>query len=192
MGNTESANKRKRQKALLKQMEEDSQKTAPLYTKRILLLHKSNAVQLRVVENFLDAFITKTEGTVDVPNVVNIADETKIPKSLEWLDEKNNIVLICLTAESIESFKKIVADKGFADQNGHLHSKVFTVSFGGNVTSKWPPVGMKSGSKNLRDFHFGFSNVENLRPRDFMNSLRLNSLIAAIKGADIKDLFQET
>lgn len=181
MGNAESAKKKQQRKELLKQMEIDSKKTRPFTTKKILLLHKSNAAQLEVLENFHDALITRTEGTVEVTNIVNVADGKPTPKNLSWLNEMNNVVLICLTDESIELFHKIILEKGFAGQNGQLHPKVFSVTFGESLNSKWPPKGLNKGSMDLRDFHFGFSDVENIRQEDFEGSLRLNSLIASIK-----------
>lgn len=191
MGNTESSKKKQQRKALLKQIEKDSQKTRPFETKNILLLHKSNASQSEVVENFLDALESRTQGTIDVTNFVNIATETEVPKSLAWLNQTNNVVLICLTPEAIDDFRRIILEKGFSDQRGNLHSKVFTISFGEKCTAEWPPKGLIKGSKDLRDFHFGFTDVHKLRQQDFEKSLRLNSLIAAIKGADITDQFEE-
>lgn len=182
MGNTESAKKRQQRKELLKQMEKDSKKTTPFYSKKLLFLHKSTSTQLRVVENFIDALITRTEGTIDVKNDVNIADENEIPKTREWLEEKNNIVLLCLTSDSIGQLHKIIVEKEFADENGNLHPKVFSVTFGEKLTAQWPPRGLKKGSSDLRDFHFGFTDVEKLTQEDFEQSLRLNSLIAAMKA----------
>lgn len=92
-----------------------------------------------------------------------------------------NVVLLCLTAETIEQFQSIILEKEFANQNGQLHSKVFSITFGDSLASLWPPKGLKKGSTDLRDFHFGFSDVDKLRPEDFENSPRLNSLVAAIK-----------
>ena len=86
-----------------------------------------------------------------------------------------------LTAETIEEFQSIILEKEFANQNGQLHSKVFSITFGESLASLWPPKGLKKGSTDLRDFHFGFSDVDKLRPEDFENSPRLNSLVAAIK-----------
>lgn len=173
MGNTESSKK---------QSGQQYHKTMPFNTKRILILHKSSASQLQATRNFRDALIAKANGSVRVTNFVNVADKNEIPKSLAWLNELNNVVIICLKSEAIEEFQKIVLEKGFADHNGQLHKKVFTVSFGESLTSKWPPKGLIKGSKDLRDFHFGFSDEQNLRPQDFEGSLRLTSLIAAIKG----------
>lgn len=191
MGNTESSKKKQQRKELLKQMEKDSKKIRPFETKNILLLHKSNASQSEVVENFLDALDSKTQGTINVTNFVNITNESKVPKTLAWLNQLNNVVLICLTPESINDFRRIILEKGFSDQSGNLHSKVFTISFGEKLTAEWPPKGLIKGSKDLRDFHFGFTDVHRLRQQDFEKSLRLNSLIVAIKGADITDQFEE-
>lgn len=181
MGNTESAKIKQQQKKLLHQMEKDSQKINPSEMKKVLLLHKSNATQLRVVRGFRDALIGKTNGTVDVEYFVNIANEKEIPRSRAWLNELNNVVLFCLTSEAIEDFHRIIRENRFADENGFLHVKLFTVTFGEKVISEWPPKGMKSSSTDLRDFYFGFPDVENIQPQDFKSSLRLNSLIAAIK-----------
>ena len=181
MGNTESAKVKRQQKKFLRQMEKESQKINQPKLKNVLLLHKSNATQLRVVSSFRDALIGKTNGTVDAEYCVNIANEKEIPGSRAWLDELNNVVLFCLTSEAIEDFHRIIRENRFADENGFLHVKLFTVSFGEKVCSGWPPKGMKSASTDLRDFYFGFPDVEKIRPQDFTSSLRLNSLIAAIK-----------
>ena len=185
MGNSESAKNSKKQEI----------KTAPDYekkgqlsegkrlidTKNILLLHKSNAAQLEIVYNFRDALTGRTEGTIDVTDFVNIAHGTNTQKNLEWLDEFNNAVLIILTPESTKDFQRIVIEKGFADQNGTLHSKVFTVTFGKKLASMWPPKGLKKGSKDLRDFSFGFSDVDKVQLQHFETSATLSSLTAAIK-----------
>ena len=181
MGNSESAKKKQQRKVLLKQMEKDAQKTRPFETKNILLLHKSNATQLKIVYNFRKALVAKTGSTVEVTEFVNIAEECEFPHTLSWLDKLNNVVLICLTCDAIDQFGRIILEKGFADENGFLHPKVFTISFGESLSSMWPPKGLKKGSTDLRDFHFGFSDIENIRPQDFERSLRLNSLVAAIK-----------
>ena len=189
MGNTESSKKNKKQQTIIASGQQ-YQGIKPFHAKNVLLLHKSNATQLKVVRNFRNALISKTEGTVEVTYFINIAEGSEIPGSPAWLDELHNIVLLILTPANIEQFERIILQKGFADKNGMLHPKVFSVSFGKKLDSEWPSKGLKKGSRNLRDFHFGFSDVESLRPQDFGSSARLNSIIAAIKGADIKDQFQ--
>lgn len=176
MGNTESAEKLS---------EQESHATAPFDTKKILLLHHSNAAQAKIVRNFRDALISKGKESIWVTDFVNIADRKEIHRGLMWLKELNNVVLICLTSESIgDQFERIVRAKAFADQNGRLHPKVFTVSFGESLISKWPPKGLQNGSTDFRDFYFGFADVTKTRPEDFKSSLRMNSLIAAMKGTD--------
>ena len=165
---------------MLQQMEKDSKKTNPSDTKKILLLHNSNEAQLQAVRNFRDALIAKANGNFDVTNFVNIADGNEIPKNLAWLDELNNVVIICLTFESIEHYRRIILEKQFADENGQLHPKVFSITFGESLASQWPPKGLKKGSRDLRDFYFGFSDVDNLQLQNFKKSLRIDSLIAAI------------
>ena len=93
MGNSESAKKKQQRKVLLEQMEKDAQKTWPFETKNILLLHKFNATQLKIVYNFLKALVTKTGSTVEVTEFVNIAEECEFPHTLSWLDKLNNVVL---------------------------------------------------------------------------------------------------
>ena len=181
MGNAESTKKKQQIKTRPPLTREIRHGKMAFHAKNILLLHKSNAVQLKVVRKFRDALIFKTEGTVEVTDFINIVDESKIPKSQSWLEELHNVVLFCLTSEAIDQFRKIIFDKGFADQNGFLHPKVFSVTFGENLGSEWPPEGLKKGSSDLRDFCFGFTDVENVGQRDFENSLKLSSLIAAIK-----------
>lgn len=183
MGNTESAKKKEQTRTHPQHGTQIKHGKMPSDAKNILLLHKSNMVQLEVIYSFRAALVTKTEGTVEVTDFVNIADETEttIPHGQAWLDELHNVVLICLIPEAIEEFHKIILEKGFADQNGRLHPKVFTFTFGESLSSQWPPKGLKKGSADLRDFHFGFSDVEKLGPKDFEKSLRLNSLIAGMK-----------
>lgn len=183
MGNTDSTDKNQPIKTVPRQSGQQSQ-GLPFDAKKVLFLHKSNAAQLRVVRNFRDALNAKSQGTIHITNFVNIADGSEIPKNLAWLDELNNVVLICLTLEAIEDFQRIIREKRFADENGRIHGKVFSITFGESLASKWPPKGLKKGTTDLRDFHFGFSDVEKLRPQDFDRSLRLNSLVAAIKGTD--------
>lgn len=181
MGNTESAKKKQETMKASQQRGKPSEGKLLIKTKNILLLHSSNSAHLQVVRNFRYALTAKTEGSVHVTNFVSIVDRNKIPKNREWLDERNNVVLLCLTADTVEQFQNILLEKEFADQNGQLHSKVFSITFGESLSSLWPPKGFKRGSTDLRDFHFGFSEVDKLRPEDFENSPRLNSLIAAIK-----------
>lgn len=180
MGNTGST-KKKQENMVLPQKEQQLQKVDPFAIKKILLLHKSNSEQLKVVRNFRHGLNAKANGTVRVTNFVNVADGVEIPKNLSWLNELNNVVLICLTPEAIEQFQGIIMKKGFADENGHLHEKVFTICFGEGLASLWPPKGLNRSSKDLRDFHFGFSDSEKLQPLDFEKSPRLKSLIAAIR-----------
>ena len=181
MGNTESAKKKQQLKTATRRIPEPSEAKKLIDTMNVLLLHKSDAKQLQIVRNFRDGLIAKTEGTVEVTDFINIAHECKIPHNLAWLNDLNNVVLLCLTPDAMDQFEKIILEKGFADENGDLHKKVFSVVFGEKL-AEWPPRGLKKGSTDLRDFHFGFSDVENLRPEDFEKSLRVNSLIAAIKA----------
>jgi len=148
-------------------------------TKKILLLHKSTGEQLKAVRHFRDALTTAAHGSIRVTSDVNIADgEDDSLKGLPWLEELNNVLLICLTSEAIAHLETIVRDKGLTDENGYLHGKVFSVTFGGSLASEWP----QSGSLDARDFHFGFSEVAKLRPQDFERSEKMNALVAAIKG----------
>ena len=173
-----------------KKLNADSQESEPSSrgrtlsnTKKILLLHKSNDEQLKEVRNFRDALTTAAHGSIRVANVVNIADgKNDSLKGLPWLEELNNVLLICLTSEAITQLEKIVCDKRLADENGHLHGKVFSISFGESLASEWPPKGLQRGSRDARDFHFGFSEVAKLKPQDFERSEKMNALVAAIKG----------
>ena len=178
MGNAEAKEKQ--------QQKTESKPSAPSSrgnTKEILLLHKSNVEQLKVVRNFRDALTTVAHGSIRVTNVVNIAEgKDDSLKGLPWLEELNNVVLICLTSEAIAQLETIVRDKRLADESGHLHGKVFSISFGESLASEWPPKGLQRGSLDARDFHFGFSDVAKLKPQDFERSERMNALVAAIKG----------
>lgn len=183
MGNTKSA-KKKQQETVAAEKGRNLQDEIISHVKDVLLLHNSNAAQSKVTRNFRNAFNTKAKQTVFVTDSINIADGNSIPHSRTWLEQINNVVLICLTYESIEQFQKLIYEQGFADQDGHLHDKVFTVTFGGSLTSVWPPKGLKKGSRDLKDFYFGFSDVENISPHDFERSLRMDSLIASIRLTD--------
>lgn len=182
MGNAGSAKKKHQKKAIPPSSATSTQGKTLNDTKKILLLHKSDAEQVKVVRNFRDALTSKANGSIRVTDFVNVADGSGFAKSLPWLEELNNVVLICLTSEAITQLEKIVRDKRFADENGHLHGKVFSVSFGENLSSEWPPQGLQKGSLDARDFHFGFKDVVNLRPQDFERSDKMNALVAAIKG----------
>ena len=182
MGNAESAKKKQQMKTVPQPSGQQPQGKMLNDTKKILLLHKSNAEQLKIVRHFRDALTAKANGGVRVTDFLNIADRNELSKSLPWLEELNNIVLICLTSEAIAQLGKIVREKRFADENGLLHGKVFSISFGESLASEWPPKGLKKGSLDARDFHFGFSDVNKLRPQDFERSDKMNALVAAIKG----------
>lgn len=184
MGNAESDKKNQQQKTVSQPPAPTSRGKTLNDTKKILLLHKSNADQLKVVRNFRDALTTKANGSIRVTDFINIADGNEIAKTLPWLDELNNVVLICLTSEAVAQLEKVVREKRFADDNGHLHGKVFSISFGESLAAEWPPKGLKKGSLDARDFHFGFSDVNKLRPQDFERSDKMNALVAAIKGTN--------
>lgn len=182
MGNAESAKKKHQKKAIPHSGATSTQGKTLNDTKKILLLHKSDAEQIKVVRNFRDALTSKANGSIRVTDFINVADGSGFARSLPWLEELNNVVLICLTSEAIAQLEKIVRDKQFADEHGHLHGKVFSVSFGENLSSEWPPQGLQKGSLDARDFHFGFKDVGNLRPQDFERSDKMNALVASIKG----------
>ena len=172
------------------QLKADTRSSAPSFsgkswsdTKKILLLHKSTDEQIKVVRNFRDALTAAANGSIRVTNIVNIAEgKDDSLKSFPWLEELNNVILICLTSEAIAQLEQIVRDKRLADENGRLHGKVFSITFGESLASEWPPKGLQRGSLDARDFHFGFSEVAKLRPQDFERSVKMNSLVAAIKG----------
>lgn len=180
MGNKESA---KNIQAVPQSNGQQSQGKTQNTTKKILLLHKSDPQQLKIVKHFRDALTAKANGSVHVKHFVNITKGGENSIRLSWLDELNNVVLICLTSEAIEQLEKIVREKRLADERGHLHGKVFSVSFGERLTG-WPPEGLTNGSLDARDFHFGFSNIERLRPQDFERSDVMSALVAAIKGTN--------
>ena len=182
MGNTESAKKKQKQQTVPHSSAPTSRGKTLSDTKKILLLHKSTPEQLKVVRNFRDALTAKANGSVRVTEFINITDGKEIAKSLPWLDELNNVVLICLTSEAIAQLEKIVRENRFTDENGYLHGKVFSISFGESLASEWPRKGLRKEFSDLRDFYFGFSDVEKLRPQDFGGSDKMNALIAAIKG----------
>lgn len=184
MGNTKSDSKKQQINHALWLNGQKSKEKIIYHIKELLILHKSNAGQLKVARNFRNALTMKAKGSVVVMDFINIANGNSIPHSLASLEKLNNVILICLTSESVEQFKSLILEKGFADQNGHLHDKVFTVSFGNKLDLEWPPKGLKQVSTDLRDFHFGFSDVENIRGQDFERSLRMDSLLASIRLTD--------
>lgn len=184
MGNADSTAKKKHQQKTDSQPNPPSRGKTLSDTRKILLLHKSNEEQLKVVRNFRDALTTAANGGIRVTNFVNIAEGKDDLKGLPWIEELNNVVLICLTSEAIAQLETILREKRFADENGHLHGKVFSVSFGESLASEWPPKGIDRGTLDARDFHFGFTNVEKLKPQDFEKSEKMNALVAAIKGTN--------
>lgn len=153
-------------------------------TKEILLLHKSTVDQQKIVRHFRDALTTAANGGIHVKELVNIANGNEFSKDIHWLKEFNNIVLICLRCEAITDLEKTIRDKGFVDQNGRFHGKVFTISFGESLAPAWPPEGIASNSQDTRDFFFGFPDVEKIKPQDFERSEKMNALIAAIRGTN--------
>ena len=153
-------------------------------TKQVLLVHKSSNEQVKAVRNFRDALTTVASGSIRVSSFVNVAEGTEKVKDLPWLDEVNNVLLICLTPEAITHLEEIVRNKRFADENGVLHGKVFSISFGRSLASKWPPKGMKSASSDARNFCFEFPDVEKLKPQDFETSGKMQALVSAIKGTN--------
>lgn len=118
MGNTESAKKKQETMKASQQRGKPSEGKLLIKTKNILLLHSSiPRSSVQVVRNFRYALTAKTEGSVHVTNFVSIVDRNKIPKNREWLDERNNVVLLRLTADAVKQFQNILLEKEFADQN---------------------------------------------------------------------------
>jgi hypothetical protein len=149
-------------------------------TKKVLLVHKSDTdEQKRVVKHFRRALTSKASGSLKVEDV-NVANGNDNVKDSSWLDGVNNIVLLCLTSETIPSLEQIINEKRYV-QGNRLNRKVFSVSFGASLNAQWPPGGIQK--ENNRDFAFNFENVENLTPTDFKTSDRMTVLIAAMKGA---------
>ncbi|CAB3980553.1 Hypothetical predicted protein [Paramuricea clavata] len=148
-------------------------------TKMVLLVHKSDTDKQKLVNYFRRALTSKASGSLKVEDV-NVANGNDNVKDSSWLDEVNNIVLLCLTSETIPSLEQIIREKRYV-QDGRLNRKVFSVSFGANLNAQWPPGGIQN--ENNRDFAFNFENVENLTPTDFKTSDRMTVLIAAMRGA---------
>lgn len=148
--------------------------------KNVFLLHP-NPLESLVVRNFKNALTMKANGRIHVTHCASICDDTAMQAlTLEWLDQVNNVLLICLTSESIPRVEQIIRAKRLADESGTLHEKLFTVSFGG-----WPPDGLhRGGSLEERDFYFGFPDPENVRPQAFERSPTMAALVAAIVGTN--------
>ena len=153
-------------------------------TKKVLLLHKSDTKEQElIVRNFRDALRGTAEGSIKVEKMVNIANTTEIQglQDAFWLDEINNVVLFCLKSEAISLLEQIIKEKKYA-QDGRLHEKVFTVSFGGALSHLWPPSRISNGSEHARDFAFNFEDVDSIKPNDFENSDKMAELIRSLKG----------
>lgn len=148
--------------------------------KKVFLLHP-NPLESLVVGNFRNALTTRANGRIRVTHRASIYDDTAMEAlTLEWLNQVNNVLLICLTSESIPRVAQIIREKQLADESGELHNKLFTVSFGG-----WPPDGLhRRGSLEERDFYFGFPDPEGVRPQEFERSTRMPTLVAAIAGTN--------
>ena len=153
-------------------------------TKNVLLIHKSDTEEKgTVIENFQDAITDKSHGSVKVVENVNINQEnykSKL-KEVSWLDTTNNVVLINLTAEAIPEIKSTCEEKEYV-KNNTIHRKVFTVSFGPPLDSLWTPQGVANDAEDARHFAFGFKDVESVTFNNFVDSGKMNSLIAAIQG----------
>ena len=152
-------------------------------TKKVLLVHMSGTKQQElIVRHFRDALTHSACGSLKVEMTVNIANEKDNVKNSSWLDEVNNVILLCLTSEAIALLEQIIREKKYV-KDDRLNEKVFSVSFGGSLNSHWPPAGMQKGTDHCRDFAFNFGNVDSLTPKDFETSDRMTALVAAIKGS---------
>ncbi|XP_028412442.1 uncharacterized protein LOC114535270 [Dendronephthya gigantea] len=151
-------------------------------TKYVLLIHKSDTEKKEeIVENFQDAIQDKAKGSVEFVENVNINKEnykSKL-KDASWLDKTNNVVLISLTSEAIPAIKRTCEERGYVN-DGVVHKKVFTVSFGPSLDSQWPPQGVLNAAEDARHFAFEFEDVENITFSDFVNSGKIKGLIGAI------------
>jgi hypothetical protein len=146
-------------------------------TKKVLLVHMSGTEkQVRVVRHFRDGLTAKANGSVRV----EIAEIATMNDS-HWLDEINNVVLLSLKSEAISPLRQIMREKNYVN-DGRLHDKVFSVSFGKSFNDQWPK-GIQRRTEDARDFAFNFENVDQLTPNDFEKSEKMSALVAAIKGA---------
>ena len=171
MGNTKSSGKETQGRSPETQPSEDF--------KRVLLLHKSadNDVK-QTVKHFRLALEQGASGGVDVKDH-NV--ETKGPiKDFSWLEDWNNVVVICLSPEILKSLAAVVRDKRFADENGHLHANIISVSFGKGDSTTWPPDGCARPHGDEKDFCFDFEDKV-ISPSKFEGA-KLNSIIATIIG----------
>ena len=151
--------------------------------KNVFLLHPYPLGSL-VVTNFKSALTTKANGRIHVTHCVSIYDDTALQAlTLEWLNQVNNVLLICLTSESIPRVAQIIREKRLADESGMLDKKLFTVSYGERLPG-WPPEGLHTGSSEKRDFYFGFPDPENVPKKDFETSPTMAALVAAIVGTN--------
>ena len=153
-------------------------------TKKVLLVYKSDTKEQElIVRHFRDALTDKANGSVKVEKSVNLANGNGNDnvKDSSWLNEVNNIVLLCLTSEAISLLEQILREKRYV-QDGRLNGKVFSVSFGASLNDQWPPGGIQKGSEHVRDFAFNFENVDSLKPKDFEKSARMTALVAAMQG----------
>ena len=152
--------------------------------KYTLLLHKSSPSQIKTVRNFRDALVQVANGEVKITKNINLANEDamKDVRDLSWLEDLNNVVIICLSPEIVDTLAGVLRDKRFADENGHLHAKVLAVSFGKSTPAGWPPSGVSRPTVEKKDFCFGFEDGAVITPKEFEGAT-LNSLINTIMGA---------
>ena len=182
MGNDQS----KKGKVQEKSTKPSGGKSTSLSYKRVLLLHKSGQPnQVKTVRNFRDALVQEANGEVKVAKTINLEDENAVKNvlSLSWLDELNNVVVICLSEEIINSLGGVLRDKRLADENGHLHAKIVAVSFGKKAPAGWPPQGFSRPTVDKKDFCFGFDDGVVVSPKEFEGA-KLNALIATIMSME--------
>lgn len=152
-----------------------SSKTAD-NTKRALILYKpSSESSSEIMDYFYDALNqVKPAGCVAISssNAVNLSkhdDEHVKNRTLQWLMSRNNVVLLCISADQADQIPR----EALVDDSGKLPSKIFPLCFGSEIPSQWPEC-----------YALGLANPEKIeRPNDFEGD-GLDTLVAAIRGVE--------
>lgn len=149
--------------------------------KHIVLVHHSTSKEEKnQVRSFKDALVQAAPGSIKIAKAFNIAEGTLDLSDVTWLEDLNNIILIRLTPEGIDSIKDVAIRKKYLDGNNKLHGRVLSVSFGDSLPSGWPPfAGARSLTPDQKDFCLGQQN-----PGDTFDEIKMRSLVSAVMATN--------
>lgn len=146
--------------------------------KHIVLLHHSESKKENErVRKFKDVLVQSAPGSINITDTFNLAKKVN-PRDITWLDEPQNIILIRLTPEGINTITEVARSKQYLDENNRLHARVLSVAFGNSLPNGWPPLGAKHAVPDQRDFCLGQQN-----PDDEFDDSKIRALVSAIMAA---------